>query len=99
MSVVTKRNYKATFIIDTRGLENPVEDLIDELKTLVESLDGEGVASDDLGTRNFSYIKKKAFTQGHYLQLVVSAPSTFEKSIQDKLRLDKRIHRILVQSV
>ena len=99
MSIATKKSYKATIIVDTRGIETPIKDIVDELKTLVGSLEGEVESSEDLGVRSFAYVKKKELTQGHYLQLLVSASPSFEKSIQDKLRLDKRIHRILVQSM
>ena len=98
MSIATKKAYKTTFIIDIKMLENPIKAFIDELKTIVESLEGEVNSWDDLGIRSFSYVKKKELTQGNYLQLLISAPSSFEKNIQDKLRLDKRVHRILVQS-
>ena len=98
MSVATKKAYKTTFIIDVRLMENPIETLIDELKTIIGSLDGEVESWENLGIRSFSYVKKKELTQGNYLQLLISAPSSFEKNIQNKFRLDKRVHRILVQS-
>ena len=41
MSTTTKRNYRATFILDNRGKEDSVDQIIDGVKKDILAVDGE----------------------------------------------------------
>ena len=49
----TKRNYKATFILDNRGKEDSVESIIEVVKKEITAVQGEVTAVENLGRRNF----------------------------------------------
>ena len=49
----TKRNYKATFILDNRGKEDTVEQLIEGVKKEISAVQGEVTAVENIGRREF----------------------------------------------
>ena len=51
---VTKNKYKATFILDTRGYEEPVDTLIEKLKTTLQSIDCEVENVENAGQKDFA---------------------------------------------
>ncbi|HKK19722.1 MAG TPA: 30S ribosomal protein S6 [Opitutales bacterium] len=99
MSAVTTNNYKATFILDLRGSEDDAAKVLDELKQLFGEIGAEVSDSEDLGIRDFARAADKRFKQGHYLEFYFSGPSTAPAELKEKLRLDKRINRIFVESL
>lgn len=94
MSVASKRKYILTFILDLRGYDDPIETLIDGLKTTMEDLNAEVKSVENLGSKDFSRTPDQRFTSGHFLKADVEADPDFVSSLNEKLRLDKRIHRI-----
>jgi ribosomal protein S6 len=49
--------------------------------------------------REFARAADRRFTQGHSLEVYFEGPGTVPAQLQEKLRLDKRVNRIFVQSV
>ena len=98
MSLTTMRPYKITFILDTRGYDQPVETLIDFLKETCGELGAEVTGSKDHGIKEFVRTPDKRFTSGPYVELKVNAPVTLNEELKEKLRLDRRVHRIFVES-
>ena len=94
MSVVSKRKYILTFILDLRGFDDPIETLIDSLKSTMEDLGAEVSSTENLGSKDFSRTPDQRFTSGHFLKAEVEAEPNFVSELNEKLRLDKRIHRI-----
>ncbi len=98
MSLTTMRPYKVTFILDTRGYDQPVETLVDFLKETCEGLGAEVTGSKDHGIRDFARTPDQRFTSGSYIELRLNAPVGISAGLNEKLRLDRRVHRILVES-
>ncbi len=95
---LTKRTYNTTIILDTRDRENPAQDLIEEVKTTLETMDVEVVETVDLGRRDFARVTDPNFPSGHYFLLTLEAPTSFADKVVEKFRLDKTVYRIMVQS-
>jgi small subunit ribosomal protein S6 len=99
MSATKNNNYKATFILDLRGTEDDSAKVLADLNEILASLGGEVADGEDLGLRDFARAADRRYTQGHYLEVNFSGPSSVPAQLQEKLRLDKRVNRIFVQSV
>lgn len=99
MSVTDTRSYRISFILDMRGLEETAADLIQFLKETAASLGAEVTKDDDLGIRDFERTPDGRFTNGQYVLLEVQAGPEFPAALKEKLRLDRRVHRIFVESI
>jgi ribosomal protein S6 len=99
MSAITTNNYKTTFILDLRESEDDCAKLLADLTGILASLGGTVTDSEDLGMREFARAADRRFTQGHSLEVYFEGPGTVPARLQEKLRLDKRVNRIFVQSV
>ena len=95
---LTKRTYKTTLILDTRDQEKPVEELLKDVKAVLETLDATVTKENDLGRREFVRVTDRKYTAGHYFELTIDAPGNFADDVQTKFRLDKLVYRIIVQS-
>lgn len=98
MSVATENSYRATFIFDTRGYDEPVETIIESVKETISQLGGTVGEVKDLGVRDFAYVTKKNFTQAPYVQVNFTAEATVPATLKEKLRLNKQVMRVMVQS-
>ncbi len=98
MSVITKNTYKATFILDLRESEDDSAKVISDLNELLRSLGGEPSDSEDLGMREFARAADSRFTQGHYVEIYFESTSKLPLIFKEKLKLDKRINRIFIES-
>jgi ribosomal protein S6 len=99
MSATTTNNYKTTFILDLRESEDDSAKVLADLTEILASLGGAVTESEDLGLREFARAADRRFTQGHILEVFFEGPSTVPAKLQEKLKLDKRVNRIFVQSV
>ena len=99
MSATTTNNYKTTFILDLRESEDDSAKLLADLTAILASLGGTVTDSEDLGMREFARAADRRFTQGHSLEVYFEGPGIVPAQLQEKLRLDKRVNRIFVQSV
>ena len=99
MSATTTNNYKTTFILDLRESEDDSTKVLADLTQILASLGGAVTDSEDLGVREFARAADRRFTQGHSLEVYFSGPGTAPAQLQNKLRLDKRVNHIFVQSV
>ena len=95
---ITKRNYRATFILDTRGYKDPVETIIEKIKTVIGESEGEVVREENLGQCEFVRVTDRKFPAGIYVEFDFNAPGTAPDLIKDKFKLDKTINRVLIQS-
>ena len=98
MSVITKKTYKATFILDLRESEDDSAKVTSDLHELLKSLGGKPTDSEDLGTREFARAANRRFTQGNYVEIYFEATSNLPATLNEKLKLDKRINRIFIES-
>lgn len=99
MSAVTINNYKVTFILDLRESEDDAAKVQADIKEILGSIGAEESSSEDLGVRDFVRAADQRFKQGHYIEVYFNGPGTAPAALKEKLRLDKRVNRIFVESV
>lgn len=98
MSDPTKRTYQLTVILDTRGYEAPVESLEEKITTLLGELGGEVGKVENLGRMEFTRVTEQDHTGDTYLSVQASGPANMPDELQDRIRLDDQIKRIMVRS-
>ncbi|MGH8017663.1 MAG: 30S ribosomal protein S6 [Opitutaceae bacterium] len=94
----TKKTYKTTFILDTRGREEPIEQLIEDLKKEIASLDIEVSSMENLGRRDFARQPDVNVTAGNYVQFMLEGTPEAPARLREHFRLNKLIYRILLQN-
>jgi len=95
----TKRNYKATIILDNRGKEDSVEQIIESVKKEIVAVQGEVTAVENLGRREFVRKTDDKFHGGVYVQVNFAAPAAAPAQLHERLRLNSTVYRALVQNV
>jgi len=94
----TKRNYKATFILDNRGKEDTVEQIIEGVKKEIAAVQGEVTAVENIGRREFARKTDDKFPGGVYVQMNFSAPGAAPAQLHERLRLNDSVYRALVEN-
>ncbi len=94
----TKRKYRATFILDNRGKEDSIEQLIDGVKTEISAVEGEVTAVENLGKRDFIRVTDRKFTGATYVQVDFNAPAQGPAHLKERLRLNQSVYRTFVVS-
>ena len=95
----TNNKYRATFILDTRGYEEPVETLIEKLTTTFNTIDCEVDKVQNLGQKEFARVTDKKFPAGIYVQIEFSGSGDPNKRLHEKLKLDRTIYSIIVERI
>ena len=95
----TKRNYRASFILDNRGKEDTIDQILDGVKKEITALQGEVTAVENLGKKDFVRVTDRKFTAGAYVQVAFSAPADAPAQLKERLRLNSSVYRTFVQSV
>lgn len=93
---MNNKKYKATFILDTRGYNDPVETLIEKVKGVIESANCKVLSVSNLGQKTFARATDRAFPAGIYVEFLFEGPTSANNTIKEKLRLDKTVNRVLV---
>lgn len=94
----TKRNYKATFILDNRGKEDTVEQIIEGVKKEIAAVHGEVTGVENIGRRDFARKTDHQFPSGVYVQMNFSAPAGAPAQLHERLRLNDSVYRALVEN-
>ncbi len=92
----TLHTYDATFILDTRSYQEPVETLIEKITATIESIEGTLKSVDNQGQKAFARITNRKFPAGIYVTFKINGPSSFPKALQERFKLDKLVNRILI---
>lgn len=90
-------NYKATFILDTRGREESVEDLIEGLKMDLVSVGAEVTEVENLGRQDFARFPDVKYTAGVYVQYDFTGTVETPAAVLEKLRLNKLVSHKIIQ--
>lgn len=98
MTAATKRNYKLTFILDTRGREESVDQLVEELKTEITAAEIEVLEAENLGRREFARRPDADVPAGNYVQFEVAGPADTAERLREHFHLNPAVYRLLVQS-
>ena len=91
--------YRVTFILDTRGYAEPVDTLIEKLKSIIGAVEGVVDQVKNLGVLDFARVTDRTLTAAHYLQVDFSAPRTAPVALREKLALDRTVNRMLVEAL
>ncbi len=94
-----KRNYRATFILDNRGKEETIDQIIDGLKKEIAAVQGDITAVENLGKRDFARVTDSKFPDAVYVQVSFAAPVDGPRHLHERLRLNSSVYRALVQAV
>jgi len=95
---MNKRNYKATFILDNRGKEDSVDQLIEGVKKEIAAVQGDVTAVEQLGRRDFARKTDPKFPAGVYVSVAFSAPAGATAQLHERLRLNSSVYRALVEN-
>jgi ribosomal protein S6 len=82
-----------------RGCVETVDAVIGRLSGVIIGLGGEIFAAENLGQKKFERVTNRSFPSGMYVQILFDGAPTIVDGIKSKLKLDKTINRILVESV
>jgi small subunit ribosomal protein S6 len=94
-----KRNYRASFILDNRGKEDSVDQMVEGVKKEITAVEGEVTNVENLGKKDFIRVTDRKFTSGAYVQVTFSAPAAAPAQLKERLRLNSSVYRTFVQSV
>lgn len=93
----TKRNYRATFIIDNRGKEESVDQIIDGVKQVITSVQGDVTGIENLGRRDFVRVTDPKLTGATYVKIAFAAPAEGPAQLKERLRLNHNVYRTFVE--
>ncbi len=94
-----KRNYRATFILDNRGKEDSVEQIIEGLKQDITTLQGEVTGVENLGKRDFARVTDPKLTGATYVHIAFTAAAEVPANLKERLRLNSSVYRTFVEAV
>jgi small subunit ribosomal protein S6 len=93
-----QRNYRATFILDDRGKEETVDQIVEGVKKEIAAVKGEVTAVENLGKRDFVRVTDKKLTSGAYVHVNFTGPSEAPAQLRERLRLNNSVYRSFIQS-
>ena len=99
MSNPTKRNYRATFILDNRGKQETVDQIVDGVKKEIAAIQGDVTAVENIGKKDFARVTDRKFTGAAYVHVNFSAPPEGPAQLRERLRLNGSVYRTFVQEV
>ncbi|HYC72285.1 MAG TPA: 30S ribosomal protein S6 [Opitutaceae bacterium] len=94
----TKRNYRASFILDNRGKEDSVDAIIEGVKKEIAAVQGEVTAVENLGRKDFARRTDAKFPSGVYVNIAFAAPAGAPAQLHERLRLNDSVYRALVEN-
>ncbi|MBI5690563.1 MAG: 30S ribosomal protein S6 [Verrucomicrobia bacterium] len=92
------RNYRASFILDNRGKEETIDQIVDGIKKVISEIKGEVTGVENVGKRDFARVTDRKFTGAHYVQIAFSGPADAPAHLREKLRLNGSVYRTFIQS-
>lgn len=94
----TKRQYRATFILDNRGTEDSIEKIIEDVKNEIIAINGEVSAVENLGKRDFARVTDKKITGAVYVHIDFAGTAETPSQLKERLRLKHFVYRTFVQT-
>ncbi len=95
----TKRTYRATFILDNRGREETIEQIVDGVKKDIAAVHGEVTEEHTVGRKDFVRVTDKKLTGATYVQINFAGPGDAPQHLRERLRLNQFVYRTFIQSV
>ena len=94
-----RRNYRATLVLDLRGVTESPDTMIEKLKETFKAVDAAVTEVKNLGQREFARTTDRRLPSGLYVQFTFKGPVSAPVAFREKLRLDRSVNRILIQSI
>jgi ribosomal protein S6 len=82
-----------------RGCADTVDTIVSRLSGVVTDLGGQVSGTENLGQMRFERVTDRNFSSGMYVQIAFDGPPQIVDGIKSKLRLDKKINRVFIESV
>jgi small subunit ribosomal protein S6 len=98
MSATATRNYLASFILDNRGKEETVDQIVEVVKNEITAVSGTVTAVENVGRKDFARVTDTKFPAASYVQIKFSGPASAPSALKERLRLNHSVYRTLVQS-
>jgi small subunit ribosomal protein S6 len=92
------RNYRVTFILDNRGKEETVDQIIEGVKKVITEVKGEVTGVESIGKKDFVRVTDKKLTGANYVHVNFSGPADAPANLREKLRLNGSVYRTFIQS-
>jgi small subunit ribosomal protein S6 len=86
-------------ILDTRGREESVEQLIEDVKKELVAAGAEVHGNESMGRRDFARVTDDKMPAANYVEFTVSGAAGLASKIQEQFRLNPAVYRVLVQSI
>ena len=100
MAVETKNEYRATFVFDTRGVEESVDSLYEEITKILEGFGCEISKIENYGTLDMTRVSHNTKqSTGVYVEYNFSSGSDVPAKVHAKFRLDNRVDRIIIERI
>jgi small subunit ribosomal protein S6 len=94
----TNRNYRATFILDNRGKEESIDQIVDGVKKVITEVKGEVTGVESVGKKDFARVTDKKLTGATYVHIAFTAPADAPAHLRERLRLNSSVYRTFIQS-
>ncbi|MEI6464332.1 MAG: 30S ribosomal protein S6 [Verrucomicrobiota bacterium] len=94
----TNRNYRATFILDNRGKEETVDQIVEGVKKVIAEVKGEVTGVENIGKKDFIRVTDKKLTSAAYVHINFSGPAESPANLLEKLRLNGSVYRTFIQA-
>ena len=94
---MTKKNYLATIVCDPRGADGSTDEMIPMLSEIIRETDGEVTKVQSQGSHEFSYPQKKNLKSGIYIQFDIKGDPQMPSRLKEKLKLEKKVDRVLIE--
>ena len=92
------RNYRASFILDNRGKEDTVDQILEGVKKVITEVKGEVTSVENIGKKDFVRVTDKKMTSANYVHVNFSGPADAPAQLREKLRLNGSVYRTFIQS-
>tara|TARA_B100000941_G_C28455970_1_gene527911 strand:+ start:243 stop:530 length:288 start_codon:yes stop_codon:yes gene_type:complete len=92
-----KNNYLATIVFDPKGSDGSTDEMIPKISEIIVNVEGEVQKVESQGTHDFAYPQKGKAKRGVYLQFELSGDSEMPSRLKEKLRLEKKVDRVIVE--
>jgi small subunit ribosomal protein S6 len=92
------RNYRATFILDNRGREETIDQLVEGVKKVITEVKGEVTGVENIGKKDFVRVTDKKLTSAAYVHVNFTGPADSPAALREKLRLNGSVYRTFIQS-
>lgn len=94
----TNRNYRASFILDNRGKEESIDQIVEGVKKVIAEVKGEVTGVENIGRKDFVRVTDKKMTSGAYVHISFAGPADSPAQLREKLRLNQSVYRTFIQA-